>query len=495
MARLFVFGIGGTGSRVIKSLTMLLASGMKPSNFDTIIPILIDPHKDLKELNDCKKLIRLYSKINERTYQDTTGISDGFFRIKMTTLKSVATDKTLKDDIEFDERHNEPFGDFINKPGIRQKSQSTLDLLSLLYSDKNFSQPLSVGFKGNPHMGSVVLNSIIGGPAYNAFKSTFAAGDRIFIISSVFGGTGAAGFPLLLQNFRQSDNQYLRDSYIGALSVMPYFKLSEPGQTSDIDSNDFMTKTKSALTYYTRADFTNLYDSMYYIADPDKQTDPYKNDEHKQENKSHIVELLGALSIFHFASNNSHRGSVNEYCLGANDEKINLDSIGNTTKEALGHNITALHLLSKLHPAIKSDAKSLTFCRVNDFNSTFFSDTYFTDSENGLETFFTNYYNTWISELNENQRGFSPFNLKVTKSFNSLVNGESYQSDKHILDNIIKRPTDISDLLNRVSLVATKKEVKQLNETLKFCQYLSMCFKGTESFINSKLKIKENAKP
>lgn len=493
MARLFVFGIGGTGSRVIKSLTMLLASGMKPGNFDTVIPIIIDPHKDLKELNECKKLIRLYSKINERTYQDTSNVPDGFFRTKMTTLKSVATDKTLKDDIEFDERHNEPFGDFINKTGIRQKSPSTLDLLSLLYSDKNFSQPLSVGFKGNPHMGSMVLNSIIGGPAYNAFKSTFAAGDRIFIVSSVFGGTGAAGFPLLLQNFRQSDNTHIRDSYIGALSVMPYFKLSEPGQTSDIDSNDFMTKTKSALTYYTRPDFTSLYDSMYYIADPDKQTDPYKNDEHKQDNKAHIVELLGAFSIFHFANNNANRGTVNEYCIGANDDKINFDTIGNTTKEALGHNLTALHLLSKLHPTVKADCKSLTFCKSNDFNTNFFSDSFFTDGESGMEKFFTNYYNTWITELNENQRGFSPFNLKVTKSFNSLVNGESYSPDKHLFDGIFTRPSDISDLLNQVSLVATKKSIKQLNESEKFCQYLLMCFQGTDSFINSKLKIKENA--
>ena len=492
MARLFVFGIGGTGSRVIKSLTMLLASGMKPGNFDTIVPILIDPHKDLKELNECKKLIRLYSKINEKTYQDSSTITDGFFRTKITTLKAVSTDQTLKDDIEFDERHNEPFQDFINKAGIKQKSPSTIELLSLLYSDTNFKQPLSVGFKGNPHMGSIVLNSIIGGPAYNAFKSNFAADDRIFIISSVFGGTGAAGFPLLLQNFRQSDNPHIRDSYIGALSVMPYFKLSEAGQTSDIDSNDFMTKTKSALTYYTRPDFTNLYNSMYYIADPYKQNDPYKNDEQKQDNKAHIVELLGALSIFHFAENHSQKGSVNEYCLSTNDEKINLDTIGNSTREALGHNLTALHLLSKVHPFVKSEANSLTFCKSNDFNSLFFNDSFFTNTEYGFERFFSIYYDTWIKELQDNQRGFSPFNLKVTKNFNSLVNGNSYQSEKHIFDNIFKRPTDISDLVNRISLVATKKEHMQLSESLKFCQYLSMCFQGTESFINSKLKIKEN---
>jgi len=494
MARLFVFGIGGTGSRVIKSLTMLLASGMKPGNFDTVIPILIDPHKDLNELNECKKLIRLYSRINESIYQDSTNVTDGFFRTKMTTLKSVSSDKSLKDDIEFDERHNEPFGDFINKTGIRQKSPRTLDLLSLLYSDKNFSQPLSVGFKGNPHMGSVVLNSIIGGPAYNAFKSTFSNGDRIFIISSVFGGTGAAGFPLLLQNFRQSDKPEIRDSNIGALSIMPYFKLSEPGQTSDIDSNDFITKTKSALTYYTRPDFTSLYDSIYYLADPNKQIDPYKNDEQKQDNKAHLIELLGAFSVFHFAINNSPRGTVNEYCIGDDSDKVNFDNIGNSTKDSLGHNLTALHLFSKLHPLVKQNAKSITFCKANDFTRSFFNESFFTNSENGLEKFFQDYYDTWITELDNNQRGFSPFNLKVNKSFNSLINGKSYSSDKHLFEGIFRRPSDITDLLNKVSLTSNKKDIKRHNESQKYCQYILMCCQGIDSFIHSKFKIKDNGK-
>ena len=46
MAKLFIFGIGGTGSRVIKSLTMLLSAGLKAENDFEIVPIIIDPHKD-----------------------------------------------------------------------------------------------------------------------------------------------------------------------------------------------------------------------------------------------------------------------------------------------------------------------------------------------------------------------------------------------------------------------------------------------------------------
>jgi hypothetical protein len=491
MARLFVFGIGGTGSRVMKSLTMLLAAGLKPGNFDEVIPILIDPHKDLKELNECKKLIRLYAQIQEKTSQGKENNAKGFFSTKITTLKSAASDRTLKDDFEFDERHNEAFGDFINKTGIRRISPSTLDLLTLLYSDKNFEQPLSVGFKGNPHMGSVVLNALIGGPAYNAFKSIFGNGDRIFIISSVFGGTGAAGFPLLLENFRQSDKPEIKSAQIGALSIMPYFKLSEAKETSDIDSNDFITKTKSALSYYTRQDFSSLYNSIYYLADPDKQTTPYKNDEQKQDNQAHIVELLGALSIFHFAENTFTKGEVHEFCIGDEKENVHFKNVGNVARDSFASNLTALHLLSKVHFLIKGKSKALSFCKVNGFDPDFFNETYFTDEEGGLEKFFNVYYKNWIIELESNQRSFSPFNLLAEKSLNTLV--RRFEKERHFLDGILTRPTDVTDLLNKVSATVTDKEVRIMDSNPQG-QYLTMCWKGTNKFLDTKIKIRENGK-
>lgn len=42
MAKVFVFCIGGTGSRVMRSLTMLLASGVE-FGANEIVPIIIDP--------------------------------------------------------------------------------------------------------------------------------------------------------------------------------------------------------------------------------------------------------------------------------------------------------------------------------------------------------------------------------------------------------------------------------------------------------------------
>ena len=42
MSKLYVFGIGGTGARVLRSFTMMMAAGVR-LGVDEIIPIIIDP--------------------------------------------------------------------------------------------------------------------------------------------------------------------------------------------------------------------------------------------------------------------------------------------------------------------------------------------------------------------------------------------------------------------------------------------------------------------
>ena len=61
---------------------------------------------------------------------------------------------------------------------------------------------MDIGFVGNPNIGSVVLNQFKDSDEFKGFSNIFGEGDRIFIISSIFGGTGAAGFPTILKNIR-----------------------------------------------------------------------------------------------------------------------------------------------------------------------------------------------------------------------------------------------------------------------------------------------------
>ncbi|RZK11627.1 MAG: hypothetical protein EOO43_19220, partial [Flavobacterium sp.] len=63
MAKLFIFAIGGTGSRVVKALTMLMASGVELKNAETIVPIIIDPDDANGDLTRTEEILQLYKNI------------------------------------------------------------------------------------------------------------------------------------------------------------------------------------------------------------------------------------------------------------------------------------------------------------------------------------------------------------------------------------------------------------------------------------------------
>ena len=89
--KLYIFGIGGTGSRVIKSLAMLLASGCKLKNdFDTVIPIIIDPDTSNGDLNRTKDILKLYQEIRNQVNQP-----DDFFGQEIKTVNELANKSSV----------------------------------------------------------------------------------------------------------------------------------------------------------------------------------------------------------------------------------------------------------------------------------------------------------------------------------------------------------------------------------------------------------------
>ena len=61
MSKLYVFAIGGTGSRVLKALTMLMASGVNVP-VEKIVPIIIDADEAGGNKTDTVKIMYIYRK-------------------------------------------------------------------------------------------------------------------------------------------------------------------------------------------------------------------------------------------------------------------------------------------------------------------------------------------------------------------------------------------------------------------------------------------------
>ena len=80
----YIFGIGGTGARVIKSLTMLLSAGVE-INTDEVVPVFIDTDAAAANLTETVTLLEDYKSINE-SLQFAGGVRNRFFKTRVTQL-------------------------------------------------------------------------------------------------------------------------------------------------------------------------------------------------------------------------------------------------------------------------------------------------------------------------------------------------------------------------------------------------------------------------
>ena len=251
MKKVFVFCVGGTGIRVMKSITMLMAGGMSTNGY-TVVPIILDPHLDLEEKKNLHSLLDSYINIYKNSINNGTSTLnplDGFFNSEIKLLSQL---NNQSNDTQEPVGSKEKFSSYIKTSNLATDDINNY-LVETLYSSKNLDSQLSVGFKGNPNMGTVVLGEMIeGADWFKAFKIHCEQDDRIFIISSIFGGTGASGYPLLEKKIKGSDNEpAVKNALMGAVTVLPYYGLKDPATTnSDIDSANFYTKTNKNCHMY-----------------------------------------------------------------------------------------------------------------------------------------------------------------------------------------------------------------------------------------------------
>jgi hypothetical protein len=420
MGKLYVFGIGGTGSRVIKSLTMLLASGVEMSS-DKIVPIIIDPDVSAADLTRTVDLMRTYGRIRSRLQFDSSNKSN-FFR---TEIKELLPGYRL----ELENTQNLQFGDYIQ---LDMMSKENAALTRMLFSEDNLKSSMDVGFKGNPNIGSVVLNRFTQSSQFESFASDFEEGDRIFIISSIFGGTGASGFPVLAKRLRTlqssgstvSNSDRIQKSIIGAITVLPYFNVTVD-ESSAIDSSTFISKTKAALSYYNK-NMTEL-DALYYIGDDVKKQ--YDNNEggQYQQNDAHFVELAAALSIVDFDREFTMRDGNNistvykEFGIKDDCNPIILPNLCDTTYDVLARPLTQLTLFSKFMKFKLVDSLRTNQPWTADLKAKRWFDDRFIKSS--LNPFLDAYMN-WLKEMQDNNRSFAPFNLEDNpKAVFELVRG------------------------------------------------------------------------
>ncbi len=293
----YIFAIGGTGSRVLRSMAMFMASGCAGTAVPSqIVPIILDYDRTNGDLIRTKKVLDLYQKIHNATYNDgTDGDQQVFFCSPIKKIREKVKDGNINLGIQFNPQsgfdafldttqYNIQFSDFLgyDTMNVQNGSAETQKLLSSLYNDSPEDDPMteirmnfSQGFLGCPNIGCLVSRHFTDTPEYkSAVACCDPKTDKILIIGSVFGGTGASGIPMLLDALR--DDNRLDGVKIGVLAMLPYYQIAIDPQ-SPIDSRTFIAKSKAAIAAYELPN--SVYDCanrVYFVGDGDN-TQPFEN--------------------------------------------------------------------------------------------------------------------------------------------------------------------------------------------------------------------------
>jgi hypothetical protein len=442
MSKLYVFGIGGTGSRVLRSLTMLLSAGVE-CGVDTIVPIIIDRDKGNGDYTRTYNLIEKYIQVNSVApkKKKNKNITNRFFNTEIKLLSGDQLMLKLND-------QSRKFKDFI---GYSTQTEANKALSKMLFSENTLEMDIEYGFRGNPNIGSVVLNQLNDQDVFKSFASDFKKDDKIFIISSIFGGTGASGFPLLRKmlqtpNVNDADGNALPNwglinkAPIGAISVLPYFNVNK---NVSVDSDTFNDKARAALSYYETED--GKLDTLYYIADARRKTYEYAEGGEQQKNNAHFVELAAAMSILDFV--NPQKESENfirdgagrrrtvykEFGISSDAKEISFADLAAETQKLLVNPLSRFMLFAKYmgHTIVEKNENGRDIFVADDIfdkeskyqpyaHGRFVGD--FRNKISALETV-QDLFLDWLQEMTQQDRNFSPFNLKTPDPF-SFVNGK-----------------------------------------------------------------------
>lgn len=461
MSKLYVFGIGGTGARVLRSFTMMMAAGVN-IGVDEIVPIIIDPDVSNADLTRTVALMNIYRDIRSSLKFEQKNDST-FFRKE---LLQIPVNYTLR----INDTDDKTFSQFIDLPSMDKSSQA---MMRMLFSEKNLNSSMDVGFKGNPNIGSIVLNQIADSDDFMDFANDFGSGDKIFIISSIFGGTGASGFPLLLKTLRTGanfpNNNLINNAEIGAITILPYFKLKNDNE-SEIDSSTFITKTKSALAYYENNISKNdSINALYFIADDISNT--YENHEggSAQQNDAHLIEFLAAAAIVDF-SNKKHVNTSNKE-LGLKDltESVTFDSFYENQKRLLFAPLTGFMMMSNCLN------NKFDFYSSKEFNANYdnfkglYGSSFMTELQN-----FTVLFIDWLDEMKRNKRSLDLFNLNTKDKPFEVVTGVKPKK-------IISLKSDYDLVTDRLNSAVKKCHSKEDND-----KFLEMFFLAMTKLFNEK---------
>lgn len=329
MAKNYIIGIGGTGARAIEAVVHCCAAGFGPNELSLFI---VDPDEGNGNLSRTKTLVSEYQRCRE-SLGDRSSADMRLFGTQISTPEPFVW--------SIFEDQNTTLAHFINYENVRQHHRDLSEFMDVLFTPEELTTQLNEGFRGHPSIGAVVMsNAEQDDNPWRAFwsdveNSTGENSVRVFLVGSIFGGTGAAGVPtfgaremLKYHKLATIDAERRKSKILlGSALVLPYFSidtgdeagLNEAGM--HVTTSDFPIATKAALQYYNEKDLH--FDQLYFVGDSLAQkVGKFSVGNVAQQNRPHYIELVTALSAFDFFAQKDPDGSEPQYFAAARSTSV-----------------------------------------------------------------------------------------------------------------------------------------------------------------------------
>lgn len=320
----FVMGIGGTGMRCIESLIHLCAMGMFD---DTEIHLLaLDTDKNNGNFSRLKEVKEAYVNAKNLDKANRTPLAETFFSADI---------KYYEFSPNYEKKST--FNDVFNYGNTKYNSPEEADLADLVLTDNVENFNLRHGYRAQTHLGSMMMyHSIIEAARSrmdNELKQFLhvliqacngGSDPKVFILGSVFGGTGASSIPIIPQAISEAASimsngaaNILSRAYFASTLLTAYFCFKAPSAEELKDQKVIATSDKFALNsqvammfYDDDTTVKNTYQRFYMMGTDGQNWDPMVREKDKitktitgggdQKNDSHYIELLAACAALDF---------------------------------------------------------------------------------------------------------------------------------------------------------------------------------------------------
>ncbi|CDN31798.1 Sll0445 protein [Mucinivorans hirudinis] len=266
------------------------------------------------------------------------------------------------------------------------------------------------------------------------------------------------------------NHDLINQAQIGAITVLPYFNVKQDDNSS-IDSGTFISKAKSALSYYhDNISNNNTVNALYYIADTIRNSYENCDGGAGQKNNAHFIELVSALSIidFSFANYDGKTTTHLEFGLSKDSNQVIFEDCGADTQKLLQRPLTQFVLFCK-HLKERDDI-SQPWRIKRKFDQAFFQSQFVKD----VKAIQSDYI-TWLNEMDDNQRRFSPFELSQTDKIFEIVKGKK---PKKLITKLSSNYGLYDDFLNGQ---------KVNNASSKEHQLIELFYNATDELVKQKI--------